>query len=312
MAQKSIFVKKRDVQIKSKKKRLEAELNKNRINQPNEELTVTFDVKGQQRKGRRVLELQNVQKDFGHRLLFKDVSFTVQAGERIALVGPNGAGKTTLFKMLLGQENYEGDLWKSDGVTIGYLSQTIFDLPEDCTLEQYFHADTFEEQGMIRTNLINLGFSKKHWLLPIKNLSMGERVKVKLMQFILVRTDVLLLDEPTNHLDLPSREALEETLESFPGTLLFASHDRYFTERMANDVLVLDNKTIKKMYLTYEAWQSSNDRKNNGEMEKEKFRLETKLQAVPGKLSLLNPKDEDYRLLDEAYNSILKQIKKLD
>jgi len=152
--------------------------------------------------------------------------FTVQAGERIGLIGANGAGKSTLFRMILGGEKYDGDLWKTAGMTMGYLSQTVLDLPEELTMAEYFYVDTFQEQGLIRTNLMNLGFTKEHWHLPMSALSMGERVKVKLMQFILEGVDVLVLDEPTNHLDLPSREELEKTLESFPGTLLFASHDR--------------------------------------------------------------------------------------
>ncbi len=238
--------KRRDVQIRSKRKRLEGELEKERIDKPEDEFDVSFDMKGRKKKGNRVLELKDVRKTFGGDELFADVSFTVQAGERLGLVGPNGSGKSTLFRMVLGEEMWDGELWKTTGMTIGYLSQSVLDLPEDMTMAAYFQADTFQEQGVIRTNLINLGFSNAHWELPLSALSMGERVKVKLMQFILEGTDVLLLDEPTNHLDLPSREELEKTLESFPGTLLFASHDRYFTERMADGLLLFENGTIRK------------------------------------------------------------------
>ncbi|MBO1911877.1 ABC-F family ATP-binding cassette domain-containing protein, partial [Microvirga sp. 3-52] len=181
---------------------------------PEDEYGVSFDMKGRTKKGRRVLELKGVQKSYAGNALFSNVSFTVQAGERIALVGPNGAGKSTLFRMILGEENYEGDLWKTDGMTIGYLSQTVLDLPWDETMADYFHAETYEEQGLIRINLTNLGFSESQWNLPLSALSMGERVKVKLMQFILEGTDVLVLDEPTNHLDLASREELERTLDT--------------------------------------------------------------------------------------------------
>ena len=247
--------KKKDVQIRSKRMRLEAELEKDRIEKPEEEVAVEFDVKGRRKKGHRVMELKDVRKAFDGNELFKDVSFTVQAGERIALVGANGSGKSTLFRMMMGQEKFDGELWLTKGMSIGYMSQAVLDLPEDVTLADYFHADTFQEQGMIRTQLTNLGFGEKHWHLPLGQLSQGEKVKVKLMQFIREGTDVLLLDEPTNHLDLPSREQLERTLSTFPGTLLFASHDQYFTERMADSLLVFEKGSIRKLPMTLREWE---------------------------------------------------------
>ena len=168
-------------------------------------------------------------------------------------------------------------------------------------MADYFHADTFHEQGLIRTNLTNLGFSKKHWELPLSALSQGERVKVKLMQFILEGTDVLLLDEPTNHLDLPSREELEKTLQTFPGTLLFASHDRYFTERMANGLLLFGDGTIRKVPMTYAEWQERKTMLQPEKREEERLRLETELQAVLGKLSMMKPTDKGYAELDRAF-----------
>lgn len=303
--------KKRDVQIRSKRKRLEAELEKERIEKPETEITVSFDVKGRRKKGKRVLELKEVRKDFDGRELFADVSFTVQAGERIAFVGPNGSGKSTLFRMMLGEEGHEGKLWKTEGMTIGYLNQTVLDLP-DVTMAEYFHVTTFHEQGMIRTNLTNLGFTQAHWNLPLSALSMGERVKVKLMQFILEGADVLLLDEPTNHLDLPSREELEKTLESFPGTLLFASHDRYFTERMADGLLVFEKGTIRKVPLTYAEWKEREKVIQPEKSAEERLRLETELQAVLGQLSLLKPADKKYADLDRDFQVLSKRLRELD
>lgn len=304
--------KKKDIQIRSKRKRLETELKKNHIEQPKEVSKVTFDVKGRQKKGSRVLELKDVRKDFGAKELFSQLSFTVQSRERIALIGANGTGKSTLFRMILGEVDYEGELWKTKGMTIGYLSQTVLDLPQDMTLANYFYTETFEEQGLIRTNLTNLGFTQKHWDLPLSALSMGERVKVKLMRFILEGTDVLLLDEPTNHLDLPSREALEKTLETFPGTLLFASHDRYFTERLANGLLVFEEKTVRKVPLTYAEWMARAVPLETDWKEAEKLRLETELQAILGKLSMMKIGDPRYSELDRDFQSIAKQLRKLE
>lgn len=303
--------KKKDVQIRSKRTRLEAELEKERIEKPEEEIAVEFDVKGRRRKGHRVMELKDVRKAFHGNELFGNVSFTVQAGERIALVGSNGSGKSTLFRMMMGQEDFEGDLWLTKGMSIGYMSQAVLDLPEDVTLADHFHADTFQEQGMIRTQLTNLGFGEKHWHLPIGQLSQGEKVKVKLMQFILEGTDVLLLDEPTNHLDLPSREQLEKTLASFPGTLLFASHDRYFTERMADGLLIFENGSIRKRPTTLQEWEEQKNAPPKKPSVDERLRVETELQAVLGKLSMLKPGDAEYADLDRAFHELSRKLREL-
>jgi macrolide transport system ATP-binding/permease protein len=303
--------KKKDVQIRSKRMRLEAELEKEKIEKPEEEISVVFDVKGRRKKGHRVMELKDVRKAYDGNELFKDVSFTVQAGERIALVGANGSGKSTLFRMIMGQEDFEGNLWLTKGMSIGHMSQAVLDLPEDVTIADYFHADTYQEQGMIRTQLTNLGFDKKHWQLPLGQLSQGEKVKVKLMQFIIEGTDVLVLDEPTNHLDLPSREQLEKTLSTFPGTLLFASHDRYFTERMADSLLVFEKGIIRKLPMTLQEWEEQRTALPKEPSIDDRLRLETELQAVLGKLSMLKPGDGEYAKLDQKFHELSRKLREL-
>lgn len=310
-----VKAKKKDIQIRSKRKRLEAELEKDGVEKPEEEASVTFDVKGGRRKGTRVFELRDVSKTIGSRTLFRNVRFTVLSGERLALLGPNGSGKTTLFRMLLGEEPHEGEIWRTEGMTVGVLSQSVLDLPLEKTLEAYFSAATFEQQGKLRTDLANLGFTAEHWTLPLSSLSMGERLKVKLMRFILEGTDVLLLDEPTNHLDLSSREELERTLGTFRGTLLFASHDRYFTEKLADGILVFGEEAVRKLPITPSEWEgkrSGTERDSDGKArEEERLRLETERQAVLGKLSLLSPGDAEYKDLDRRFLELTRVIREL-
>lgn len=303
--------KKRDVQIRSMKKRLEAELQKNRVDKPEEELTVSFDVHDLRNKGRRVIELKNVSKAYGKNQLFENVSLTVQSREKLALIGRNGAGKSTLFRILLGIEGCAGRAWLTEGMKIGYLSQTVLDLPDDITMAEYFHVETFKEQGTIRTQLSNLGFTAAHWTLPLNSLSQGERVKVKLMQFIHEGIDVLLLDEPTNHLDLPTREQFEKTLSTFQGTLLFASHDRYFTEKLATGLLVFEDESIKKLPISLEQWEETTKLESPKKSEEEKLRIETELQAVLGELSMLPAGHEKYDELDKQFHHLSKQLRKL-
>ncbi|TWT02270.1 ribosomal protection-like ABC-F family protein [Planomicrobium sp. CPCC 101079] len=299
--------KRMDVQIRSKQKRLEAELDQERVEKPKEEKAVAFEIAGGSKKGKRVIELKNAGVRFGPRILFDAASFTIQHGERVGLVGRNGSGKSTLFNILRGEQVFSGEVWTTTGMKIGYLSQNVFDLPEEKTPAELFGPQNFEQAGRIRTLMDNLGFGKEHWSQPILHMSMGERVKLKLMEFMLAECNVLLLDEPTNHLDLPSREQLEKTLESFEGTLLIATHDRYFMERLANKLLLFDQERLVKYEGSYREWQDKKaERKEN--RENEILALETERQAVLGKLSFMQPNDKKYAELDSRFNQLTKEI----
>lgn len=299
--------KRMDVQIGSKRNRLGKELQKERVSQPKEEADVKFGIGGAAKKGKRVLEVKGAGKSYGSRVLFEDVSFTVQQGERIGLAGKNGSGKSALFRMLMGAENYTGEIWVTSGMKIGYLSQDVFDLPEGKTPAEMFGSGSYAQDGRTRTLMDNLGFEKRHWMEPVGHMSMGERVKLKLMEFMLHDCNVLLLDEPTNHLDLPSREGLERTLESFPGTLLFASHDRYFMEKLACKVLVFEDGKVKKFEGAYKEWASQPPNRPGGDF----LQLDTERQAVLGKLSFLKPGDKAYAELDRRFNELTAAIKAL-
>ena len=242
-----VKAKKMDSQVKSKQKRLEKELEKIKVNAPKAEYQVNFSLTFNHKVGKRFLEVKNLEKSFEEQILFKGANFTLQHGEKISIIGPNGSGKTTFLNMITGKETVtKGDIWVSPSANIGYLTQEVFDLPLNQTPEQLFDKESFEERGHVRNLMKHLGFLHSQWTEPIGNMSMGERVKCKLMKYIVEEKDVLILDEPTNHLDLPSREQLEETLEQYNGTLLIVSHDRYFLEKTTNTKLVFSNHTIYK------------------------------------------------------------------
>jgi len=303
-----VKAKRMDTQVRSKKKRLELELSKEQVERPEDEKTVNFGIEGNRKKGKRVIEAKQITKSFGSCLLFQNASFTIQAQERVGLLGQNGSGKSTFFKMLLGEESGEGDLWKTEAMNIGYLSQTVLDLPGDQTPQAYFDPTDFEQRGIIQTLMTNLGFAKKHWTLPIGGMSMGERVKLKLMEFILEEKDVLLLDEPTNHLDLPSREQLEQTLADYPGTILLVTHDRYFLEKLTDKLLVFENETIRKVEMGYTDWMN---KKTENEPVEDLLRLETELQEVLGKLSFMPKTDPQYAELDQRFLALSKNIREI-
>ena len=298
-----VKAKRTDAQVKSKQKRLEKELEKTKVERVKPDPIVEFSIQTNNKVGKRFLEVKQLKKCFKERTLFEKVNFTIQHGEKIAIVGPNGCGKTTLLKMIMGHETVEGEVWISPSVNIGYLTQEVFDLPLEKTPDQLFYKETFEERGKVQNLMKHLGFTSSQWKEPIKHMSMGECVKCKLMAYILDEKDVLILDEPTNHLDLPSREQLENTLAQYNGTLLIVSHDRYFLEKTTNSRLVFSNNRIQKQLK-----EPSQKRDNLAEL---RLKLETERQEVLGKLSFLTPKDEAYMELDKRFKELTKQIKEL-
>ncbi|WP_088104671.1 ribosomal protection-like ABC-F family protein [Halalkalibacter urbisdiaboli] len=298
-----VKAKRMDAQVKSKQKRLEKALEKAKAEPVEPEYTVRFSMKAKSKVGKRFLEVKNLTKTFGERILFENANFTIQHGEKIAILGPNGSGKTTLLKVIVGHVAAEGAVWISPSAKIGYLTQEVFDLPLEQAPEQLFYQETFEARGKVQTLMKHLGFTTSHWREPIKNMSMGERIKCKLMKYILEEKDVLMLDEPTNHLDLASREQLEYTLAQYDGTLIVVSHDRYFLEKTTNSQLVISNNSIQKRLNDV-----SPKRDNLDEL---RLTLETERQEVLGKLSFMTPNDEAYTELDRKFKELTKLLNEL-
>lgn len=298
-----VKAKRMDAQVKSKRKRLEKELEKAKVERVEPEYDVRFTIDNHNKVGKRFLEVKDLSKNFEGRVLFHNVNFTLLHGEKVAITGPNGSGKTTLLKIILGQEPSEGDVWISPTATIGYLTQEVFDLPLDKTPGDLFYKETFDGRGKVQNLMKHLGFSASQWKEPLQHMSMGERVKCKLMAYILEEKDVLILDEPTNHLDLPSREQLERTLAEYNGTLIIVSHDRYFLDKTTNTKLVLDNRSIQK--------QLSEVPQKSSELEELRLKLETERQEVLGKLSFMTAKDQSYQELDRKFNELTRKLKEL-
>lgn len=298
-----VKAKRMDAQVKSKQKRLEKELEKVKAAPVKPEYSVQFSIKTNHKVGKRFLEVKDLTKSFEERVIFKNVNFTIQHGEKVAITGSNGSGKTTLLKVIMGQESAKGDVWISPSASIGYLTQEVFDLPQDQTPEQLFHQDTFKNRGKVQNLMKHLGFKPSQWNEPIRNMSMGERVKCKLMAYILEEKDVLILDEPTNHLDLPSREQLENTLAKYNGTLIVVSHDRYFLKKTTESKWMISNKQIQKQ------WNETPPKKeDNDEL---RLKLESERQEVLGKLSFMSQHDDSYVELDKKFKELTTQIKEL-
>jgi macrolide transport system ATP-binding/permease protein len=299
-----VKAKRMDSQVKSKRKRLEKELEKTKVDRVQEDSLVRFSLEANTKVGKRFLEVKNLKKEFAERLLFEQTNFTIQHGEKVALIGPNGCGKTTFLNIILGKEEAFGDIWVSPSANIGYLTQQVFDLPLEQTPEQLFRHETFKERGKVQNLMKHLGFTASQWSETIEQMSMGERVKCKLMLYILEDKDILILDEPTNHLDLPSREQLEITLAEYTGTLVVVSHDQYFLSKTTSVQLVFENHRIQKNLM------QSNEKVNY--LAEQRLMVETERQEVLGKLSFLSSKSPEYVELDQKFNELTKKIKGLE
>ena len=239
-----------------------------RLEKPQEEGTVRFRFETRRRTGDDVLMIEGLKKGYGERVLFRDLKLHVRAGDRIALIGDNGTGKSTLLKCLTGEEKPDaGTIRWGTGVDLGYYDQHQAGLNENKTvLDEVWDRFPRMEQYEVRGALGLFLFTGDDVFAPVSTLSGGEKGRVALTELMLRKDNVLLLDEPTNHLDMDSREVLENALSGFPGTIVAVSHDRYFINRFAEKVCVLDGQEIKEYLGNYDSYYEkvSRDREPDG------------------------------------------------
>ena len=203
-----------------------------------------------------VFEMKNVSKAFDERSLFSDVDLLVEGGERIAILGDNGTGKTTFIRCLLGDETCAGKIKFGPTVKWGYLPQTIhFEHPERSLYDTMLYEKNCTPQ-MARDRLGAFLFQGEDVFKTVGTLSGGEKSRLRLCMLMDEKINLLILDEPTNHLDIASREWIEAAIEEFEGVLLFVSHDRYFIEKFAERVWLLEDGKIRDFKCGYSKYRS--------------------------------------------------------
>jgi len=192
-----------------------------------------------------ILKAKNIQKAFGDRVLFSDVSFEISSKDKIFLVGPNGCGKSTLFSLFLGQtDDFEGEIEISDKLTFAHMTQHVSFEDESFTLLEELITCHNLSFGQAMSTLARFGFYDTDVHKQINVLSGGERSRLFLACSLLENPDILFLDEPTNHLDIPSREVLENALNNYQGAFFAISHDRYFINNCGNKIFGFSDKSI--------------------------------------------------------------------
>ena len=242
-----------------------------------------------------VFQVKNMGKAFGERTLFRDVNLRVEGGERIALLGDNGTGKSTFIKCLLEEEDCSGKLQFGPTVKWGYLPQIIHFAHPERTL---YDTMLYEKNCTPQTARDRLGafmFSGEDVFKKVGELSGGEQSRLRLCMLMDEKINLLILDEPTNHLDIASREWIEAAIDEYEGALLFVSHDRYFIEKFASRIWVLEDATIRDYPCGYAKYR--------GILEKEAI-------SKPAPVAEINPRKEKPKGGTKEIDKLIRRLER--
>ncbi len=267
--------------------------------------------------GFQVLEVANISKSFGDLCLFKDISFNVQKGDKIALIGDNGSGKSTFFKILNSNIKADtGNFRYGSMVVKSYFDQEHQLLNENNNLiDEISDTDPKITETEIRNILASYLFRADDVFKRISTLSGGEKSRLTFVKLMLSEANLLFLDEPTNHLDLSSKAILEKGLSGYEGTLFIISHDRYFVNKVCNKILYLNNKTMHLFDGTYDEFMEKgflDERKSEekslakSSSSKEEWLAEKERQAAEKK------RQNDIKKCEEEISKIEEMISDLD
>lgn len=222
---------------------------------PDSELkTLSFSLTPQRISGNDVVICENLSKSFNNKKIFENLSMHIRRKERVFIIGANGCGKSTLFRLLTGEYTPDsGEIHFGSKVDVSYFDQMQNDLNLDKTaLDEIWDAYPNLSVTQVRTMLGSFMFKGDDVFKTLNKMSGGERARISLLKLMLKRGNLLLLDEPTNHLDTQSRESLEKTLNDYDGTMLIISHDRYFINKLATRILVLNQDGFSEYLGNYD------------------------------------------------------------
>lgn len=209
-----------------------------------------FNLKKVERAGQNVLMTEDLAIGYGEKVLAKDINFTLTRGEALGVIGGNGTGKTTFLKTVLGNiREISGKITWGPKTDIGYYSQNLEDLDDrNEVIQELRRIAPSAENGELRSFLARFLFTGEDVFKSVKDLSGGEKGRLALSKLIYSNKNVLVLDEPTNHLDIPSREALENALDEYQGTIITVSHDRFFLDKVSTQIMSFETNGKVEIY----------------------------------------------------------------
>lgn len=273
-----------------------------------------FQLKKIERAGQNVLTVEDLTIGYGENFLARDINFTLERGECLGIIGGNGTGKTTFLKTILGSHReLSGKISWGTKTDTGYYSQQLEDLDErNEVINELRRVAPTAENGALRSFLARFLFIGEDVFKRVSTLSGGEKGRLALAKLIYSNKNVLVLDEPTNHLDIPSREALENALESYVGTILTVSHDRFFLDKVATQILSFEQGNAVELfngnYSEFHEWKEVKSQPNV-DCGMRNAELKTKDQKL--KAEDQRPKTED-QLSKNQRQKIEQRIKELE
>ncbi len=217
---------------------------KNSIAKPKQVANINVAFDEEKKSSKIIIEAKNLKTETPNgKVILDKINIKICSGERVALIGNNGSGKSTFLKIVFGASElpFDGEVVVGPSVKIGYLSQIIKFSNETSLLLEYFKEAINVDEQKARQILASFHFYKNDVNKKVKNLSGGEKIKIKLAELLQQKINTLIFDEPTNHIDIPTKEVLENALEEFKGTLIFVSHDRYFINKFADKTIEFRN-----------------------------------------------------------------------
>ena len=249
------------------------------LDKPKEAQKINLDFSVQGKAGNDIIKFKGLTIGFADKIILNDLYFNLYHSDRICIIGKNGAGKSTLIHTLMNAvEEKEipgyisGDIKIGGNISIGYIPQEIhFDNESETVIDNFREAFTGEETRL-RATLVHFGFRGETIFKPIGKLSGGEKVRLLLAKIIQSKCNILIFDEPTNHIDAETRNTLESALLEYKGTIIFVSHDRYFINKIATSVALLEDGKIHRYVGNYDDFthQLEKDKENKESLDNEK------------------------------------------
>ena len=279
--------------------------------------TGNFNLKTVERAGTNVLMVEDLSVGYGEKILAKKIDFTLHRGECLGVIGGNGTGKTTFLRTILGQiRELSGDIIWGTKVETGYYSQKLEDLDErNEVIGELRRIAPMATNGELRGFLARFLFTDDDVFKKVSTLSGGEKGRLALAKLIYSKVNVLILDEPTNHLDIPSREALEAALQSYGGSVIVVSHDRYFLDQVCTQMLeIKQDKTVlfhNGNYSEYLDWRATYN-KPVSRVKSQESRVESKDVKIDEAKSVNNLSKNQRQTIEKRIAEIEKTIPKLE